>query len=179
MTILFTRTLTAGRLLTCTIIDGEPVFDVDGTVIPRLSMGDVDSIDKLRGKKWAEQLVEVMAARGASHIWNYQICLFGDEPALIAAARTAYYDRPEIRLPREREELVHAVNAAWAEVTYQRERDYNNDIGFHASPAAEKIAKTAELALKEFDAANPEIATKIATEEAEKTARQIQSALNS
>ena len=178
MTILFTRTLTDGRLLTCTMIDGEPVFDVDGAVRRPQSSAGVYTIDKVRADSRAGEIVRAMEMKGATHIWNYQICLFGDEPALIAAARTAYYDRPEIRLPREREQLVCAVNAAWAEVTYQRERDYNNDIGFHASPAAEKIAKTAELALKEFDAANPEIATKIATEESEKTARQIQSALN-
>jgi hypothetical protein len=89
-----------------------------------------------------------------------------------------YNDHPEIRLPRERQALVSAIGGAWDNWSHQRERDFDNDIGFHNSPKAEKSAKDAEQALKDFDKANPELAAKIAKEKAKETERSIQSALN-
>jgi hypothetical protein len=97
---------------------------------------------------------------------------------LISEALIDFNNLDEIRLPRERENLRMAISTAYDKFSYLREQDYNNDIGFHASPAAEKEIEDAEKALKEFDKTHPEFAAKIAKEKAAKTERQIQSALN-
>ena len=97
---------------------------------------------------------------------------------LISDAFADFNNLDEIKLPHDRNELKMAISMAYDKFSYLREQDYNNDIGFHQSPAAEKEIEEAEKALKEFDKKHPEFAAKIADEEAAKTERQIQSALN-
>ncbi len=178
MTTLFSRTLNDGRTLTCTMTNGEPVFDIDGDVKRPQSMVGICTIDDLREDPRAGEVVRAMEEKGAKVIWNYQICLYGDEPAMIEEAREAYYNRPEVRLPREREELVYAISAACDAWEVACERDYAEDTGLHESHKAEHAVRDAEAKLRDFDAVHPEVAAKIAEEKKAETARQIQSALN-
>lgn len=97
---------------------------------------------------------------------------------LVIAALAEYNDQPEIKLPRARAKLAEDVRDAWDRWSYNRELDFDNDTGLHHSVNDEAAAKAAEQALKDFDAAHPELAAKIAKERAEKTERGIQSALN-
>ncbi len=112
--------------------------------------------------------------------------LFDGHAAALGAAATdliestiaEFKNKPEIKIPAARAELVDAISIAYDKFDYAREQDYDRDIGFLTSPGAEKEIEQAEKELKDFDIAHPEYAAKIAAEKAAKTARQIQSALN-
>ncbi len=59
-----------------------------------------------------------------------------------------------------------------------RERDYNNDIGFHESVKFDSKIKCLRDELKSFDEKHPEIIAEIKRKEEIKTQQQIKSALN-
>ncbi len=97
---------------------------------------------------------------------------------LISDALNEYNNLDEIKLPRERRELVSNIETAYDEHDYKNDQDYNNDIGFHQSAKTEAAIDAAEQALKDFDLRHPELAAEIAKEKAAETAQHIQSALN-
>lgn len=81
-------------------------------------------------------------------------------------------------LEEQRAALVYKIAAAWDRWSYNRERDYDNDMGLVHSAGDEAAAKAYEQELKDFDEAHPELAAEIARKRAEETERNIQSALN-
>lgn len=105
-------------------------------------------------------------------------CLGQVSSDLIASVLSEYSNLPEVRLPYERDELVLNLSMAYDKYDYMRERDFNNDIGFHESVPVEKEIEAAKQALTEFDKAHPDFIAKLALEKAEKVESNIQSALN-
>lgn len=90
-----------------------------------------------------------------------------------------YNDQPSVRLPRERNALRSLIQDLYSKWDYAREQDFNNDIGLHSSSDVDKEIQQAEKNLVEFDKIHPEIKAEFDKEQEEKTARNIQSALNS
>jgi hypothetical protein len=97
---------------------------------------------------------------------------------LIKDGLSEYRNLPEIRLPREREELMEAITPAYDIWESQREIDYNNDIGFSESVRMEKDIKKAEKSLKEFDEKHQEVANAFLASKNARIEQSIQSALN-
>jgi hypothetical protein len=97
---------------------------------------------------------------------------------LIKDGLSEYRNLPEIRLPREREELMEAITTAYDIWESQREIDYNNDIGFSESVRMKKDIKKAEKSLKEFDEKHQEVANAFLASKNARIEQSIQSALN-
>lgn len=111
---------------------------------------------------------------------HYKVQSFGLESTnLIKLALNEANNLDEIRLPREREELQSILSMAYDEFDYKRERDYYNDIGFHLSSGVQTKIDKATQDLADFDDLYPELKAILDKKEAEKTERNIQSALNS
>lgn len=84
----------------------------------------------------------------------------------------------DMTFEEQREDLVFDINNQICFQDEARERDFDNDIGFHLSPKFDKIIANLRIELKQFDEKHPEIIAEIKRVQAKETERQIQSALN-